>query len=299
MKKLILLFSLFSIIFITKAQSYFGNNASWTEFTVNINTNRTEYKSQFYLDGDTILNGNTYKKVIGRTPNNRQQPTYYIGAIRESAGKVYANLEYYKSRNIGEFLLYDFTVKVGDVIHSIAVEGELSRSQVVTKIDTIELLTGEKRKKIFFNNSVENACVEGIGCIEGLFSQAEEHLTNYSTTHLVCYEQGGIQFYKNNSLCSDGTCCDVLTGLEAPKLLNQTIALSPNPTNRFVQLDFSKSINRCKSIKLMDTLGNTLQSSTEIGTSDFKLDLMRYHKGLYFVVIEFEKNYELYKVIKQ
>lgn len=296
MKSKLLIIFFLSLTFISKAQTYFGNDACWTEFWVNPNTEMLEGKSQYYLSGDTILNGKTYQKVIGRSPSNLQQPTYYMGAIREEAGKVFKQYTDYETMVVGEFLLYDFNVKVGDTIHSTSPSGALSRKPVVIKIDTIELLTGEKRKRFFFNNSSE--WIEGIGSTSGFFTPSEEMPTGYSIPQLACYKQDGIEYYKNNSLCSDGTCCDVITGLETPKFVDQTISLSPNPTNRFVRLDFSKSINRCKSIKLMDAVGNTLQMSTEIGNTDFELDLMSYNQGLYFVVIEFEKSYELHKVIK-
>lgn len=276
--------------------SYFGNDACWTEYTVNIFTNMVEYKNQYFLDGDTVLNGKTYKKVIERTPNNLQQPTYYLGAIREEEGKVFKQYTDDETMVVGEFLLYDFNVRVGDTIYSTSPYGDLSTKPVVINIDTIELLTGEKRKRYSFNSSSE--WIEGIGCVRGLFHQTSPQVTNGKVSNLVCYKQSGIQYYRNNSLCSDGTCCDVLTGLENPKSLNPTITLSPNPTNRYVRLDFSKSTNQCKSIKLIDALGNTLQRSTDIKNVDFELDLMNYSKGLYFVVIEFEKNYELHKVIK-
>ncbi len=282
---------------ISKAQSYFENDACWTEFTININTNGVVYKNQYYLEGDTILNGKTYKKVIGKLPNNSEQPTYYIGAIREEAGKVYANYKYYESRGIGDFLLYDFTAKVGDSIRSIAPEGELSRRPVVTKIDTIELQTGEKRKRFFLDQSIEKIWIEGVGSVGGLFSDAYEHPTNYTTTHLVCYKQDGIEYYKNNNFCPDGTCCDAITGLENPKQVGQISFLSPNPTNRFIQFNFSENIEQYKSIKLFDSLGNLLQNSTKTN-NNLVLDLSNYSNGLYFVVIEFDKNYELHKIIK-
>lgn len=298
MKTKLLIGLFISMAFISKAQTYFGDDACWTEFSVYIRTTTVAYKSQYYLSGDTILNGKTYKKVIARLPNNLLQPTYYMGAIREEAGKVFKLYIDDETMVTGEFLLYDFTVKVGDTIHSTSPSGELSRKPVVTKIDTIELLTGVKRKRFFFDQSSEKIWIEGIGSIRGLFSQAYEHVTNGIIENLVCYKQDGIEYYKNNSLCPDGTCCDITTGLEPPKFMDQTISLSPNPTNRFVRLDFSKSINQCKSIKLIDAQGNTLQRSTGIGNKDFELDLMRYSQGLYFVVVEFENGYELHKVIK-
>jgi len=286
-----------SMAFVSEAQTYFGNDDCWTEFWVTYDTNMITYKSQHYLDGDTLIEGKTYKKMIERTPNNLQQPTSYLGAIREDAGKVFARYTDYGYKGIGEFLLYDFTVKVGDTIRSTAPYGELSQKPVVWKIDTIELLTGEKRKRFIFRNGGSD-WIEGIGCVFGFFSQTEPAATSVSVSHLVCYKQGGTAYYTDNSYCPDGACCDVVTGLENPKLMDQTISLSPNPTNRFVRLDFSKSINRCKSIRLMDELGNTLQKTTKIENADFELDLMRYSQGLYFVVFEFEKSYELHKIVK-
>lgn len=297
MKSKLLIIFFILLAFTSKSQNYFENDACWTTYTVNIFTNMVEYKNQYFLSGDTLLNGKTYKKVVGRSPNNLQNPTYFAGSIREEAGKVFKQFTDYETQVVGEFLLYDFNVKVGDTIYSTATSGELSRKPVVTKIDTIELLTGQKRKRFFFSGASE--WIEGIGCFGGLFSQTYEHATNGKIENLVCFKQNGTEYYKNNSLCSDGTCCDVLSGLETHKLSNPTVSLSPNPTNRFVRLDFSKSINRCKSIKLTDALGNTLQELTdEIANSDFEMDLTLYCSGLYFIVIEFEKNREIHKVIK-
>lgn len=295
MKTKLLIGLFISMAFISKAQNYFGNDACWTEFWVNPNTEITEGKSQYYLSGDTILNNKTYRKVIGRSPNNLAQPTYYIGAIREESGKVFKQYTDYETMVMGEFLLYDFTVKVGDTIRSTSPSGELSRKPVVTKIDTIELLTGEKRKRFSFNGASE--WIEGIGSINGFFTPSEELAIGYSIPYLVCYKQGGIEYYKNNNLCPDGTCCDAITGLENPKQVDQISFLSPNPTNRFIQFNFSENIEQYKSIKLFDSLGNLLQNFTKTN-NNLALDLSNYSSGLYFVVIEFDKNYELHKIIK-
>jgi len=292
-KLIIVLFIL--IANISKAQSYFGNDACWTEFWVDPNTEIMEGKSQYYLSGDTILNNRTYRKVIGRSSNNLGQPTYYIGAIREESGKVFKQYTDYETMIITEFLLYDFTVEVGDTIYSTAPSGELYRKPVVLKIDTIELLNGEKRKRFSFDRASE--WIEGIGSINGFFTPSEELAIGYSIPYLVCYKQDGIEYYKNNNLCPDGTCCDAISGLENPKQIDQTISLSPNPTNRFIQFNFPEYIQQCKSIKLYDSLGNLLQNSIKIN-NNLVLDLSNYSSGLYFVVIEFDKNYELHKIIK-
>ena len=55
MKTKLLIGLFISMEFISKAQNYFGNDACWTEFSININTNWVVYKSQYYLDGDTLF----------------------------------------------------------------------------------------------------------------------------------------------------------------------------------------------------------------------------------------------------
>ncbi len=264
-------------------KKYLADAACWTEFTININTNWVVYKSQYYLDGDTILSGKTYKKVIGKSPNNLEQPTYYIGAIREEGGKIFKQYTDYETMVAGEFLLYDFNVKVGDTIHSTSPSGELSRKPVVTKIDTIDLMTGEKRKRFFFDQSSEKIWIEGIGSVGGLFNEAYEHLTNYTTTHLVCYKQGGIEYYKNSSLCSDGTCCDVLTGLETPKLLNPSISLSPNPVTGSSIIKWEVSDNNLFStLVVTDVLGKTIKVLNVSGKNEMTIQRNDFTPGLYF-----------------
>jgi len=282
--------------FISESQNYFGNDACWTSFTYNMFSKRMVYEDQFFLEGDTVLNGKTYRKLIGRSTYSVPD-TYFYGAIREELGKVYNYFTDYNTHVSGEYLLYDFNVKVGDTIYSTVTAGELSRKPVVTKIDTIELLTGEKRKRYYLNGSP--CWIEGIGNLGGFFNQTHEIVTNGSIEHIVCFKKNGIEYYKYDSYCPDGTCCDVLTGLESYNLSNSTVTLSPNPTNRFVRLDLSKSMARCVSIKLINALGNTLLSSNGIKeNTDFEIDLTNCSLGLYFVVIEFEKNSEIHKLIK-
>jgi hypothetical protein len=103
----------------TVCQAQIVDNVVWTEYNINTQSNYIVSKHQYWTANDTVIQGFTYTKVIDKDR--------YLGAIREENGKIYARLEYYSNMGFeDEFLLYDFTVEVGDVIKSTALEGALS-----------------------------------------------------------------------------------------------------------------------------------------------------------------------------
>jgi len=75
---------------------YRGNWNGWTELEI------------LMLNGDTLINGQTYKKMYG-TPQNSGD-VIYKGAFRELDRKVY----FLPSSAHEEVLYYDFTLHVGD-----------------------------------------------------------------------------------------------------------------------------------------------------------------------------------------
>ena len=75
---------------------YRGNWNGWTELEI------------LMLDGDTLINGQTYKKMYGTWHNSGN--VEYKGAFRELDRKVY----FLPSSAHEEVLYYDFTLHVGD-----------------------------------------------------------------------------------------------------------------------------------------------------------------------------------------
>ena len=187
------------LFFLLSAYSINAQKA-WTEYTINSQNNSIAFKSQYWTTDDIIVDGYTYTKVEGKD--------HYHGAIREENGKIYALLEYGDYLGSGEFLLYDFTVQVGDVIKSTAREGSLSYSDGITviQIDEVILETGEKRKRFSFD--ITEPWIEGIGSTSGLFHDAMAHLTNYTVSYLVCFQQDNTPIYVNTEKCLDENCCE-------------------------------------------------------------------------------------------
>jgi len=82
-----------------------------------VGSDRTEDYGEMHevLQGDTVIDGLSYKKVQTTTPYS----SYSDFALREEDRKVYAYVFYFKK----EFLLYDFNAEVGDVVMAGWVQG--------------------------------------------------------------------------------------------------------------------------------------------------------------------------------
>ncbi|GHV25507.1 hypothetical protein FACS1894176_04130 [Bacteroidia bacterium] len=268
-------------------------NNTWTEYRINTQYNSITSKNQYWIASDTVINGVNYKKIVDRDR--------YLGAIREEDGKVYARLnygDYYYASD--DFLLYDFTVQVGDTIKSMALEGALSYPDGITvrEIDEIELENGEKRKRFFFNETSE--WIEGIGSSNGLFHDAMFHATNYGVSYLVCFQQNDVPLFVNTEKCLDGKCCEKLsTNLDIPYSNIESI-LFPNPTQGIVKIMFpASSIEKSVSIKIVDSMGKILQSLTVINQELIEVDLSEYATAIYYIAVDFDKSLTVYKVFKR
>jgi len=280
-------------------KKYFETGDRWTEYIITSYMFPTSYtfvsdKRQYYLGTDTLVNGIHYYNIIEYTPNNLQHPTNHYGIMREENGKVYVNLN---NNNTGEFLLYDFTLNVGDTIHSNAPSGPLSNSPVISKIDTIQLMTGEKRKMFHCN---EFTYIEGIGCLNGLFGPLSDMCTCDPDIEsvLTCFKSGTDEIYTDKYWCADGNCCGVLTDIIEPKADIIRSSLHPNPANDFVKIELSNTNDQCTSVEIMDFQGRKISTLPVSETNGMTIDISKYHAGIYFILVRFANGFETHKLIK-
>jgi len=127
---------------------------------------------KFWFEGDTVFDNLKYKKVYLQTHDSIAdfKKASYFTAIREDtiAEKVYF---YYKAN---EYLLYDFSVNVGDVVSFYSLwpwwQPTLKEREVLS-IDSI-LIDNHYRKRINFIDDgwrAPESWIEGIGSTNGIF----------------------------------------------------------------------------------------------------------------------------------
>jgi len=124
--------------------------------------------SIYHLQGDTVIDGINYKKLLLGCSEN------YIAALREDNKKIFIVEE-----QEDEKLLFDFNLQEGDWV---------SNLYQVTKIDTV-LIDNTKRKRFVFGSGYET-WIEGIGSLEDIYP---------FRAILLCYESRGINYQKKGS----------------------------------------------------------------------------------------------------
>ncbi len=252
-------------------------------------------KDQYFLGTDTIINSKTYKQFLQRTPNNFLQPITFLGGLRKENGKMYAYLKQYQ--NVGDFLLYDFTLNVGDTIKSNFPFGPLSRKQLVYSVETILMETGEIRK--YFHSTGYNY-IDGIGSISGPLSVLYELCTcnPYVSSSLVCFKSADTNLYIDKYSCTDGTCCDLYMGIKDIKTDKKHSTVLPNPTKDVAILQFTNGDLPSVSVEIINVMGRSMKSIPVTNSSEYKLDLTDCAVGIYYVLVKYKDRTESHKIIK-
>ncbi len=126
---------------------------------------------QVKVEKDTAIGAVAYKKLL-RTAQ-LSSGVYRTGfrLLRQEGKKVFARPEWSASP-LGEFLMYDFALKVGDTVR-VPLHGSqpLNFGYIITEVTTVAL-GGQTRVKQgiqWLNSAVQKGTlIEGIGCVEGL-----------------------------------------------------------------------------------------------------------------------------------
>lgn len=185
-------------------------------------------------DGDTLVDGKTYKKAYRYSSPvrraNRGNATLEC-VFREEGNKIYAlskpENQYLPQVN-GETLLYDFSLKTGDVVKtSYSKDG-----YAVTQVDSV-LIDGKLRKRIHLDSW--DTWIEGIGSIKRYFGSPLSPLAdNGEYTKLEMFEQNKNVLYGSRrfNLLADGV---HWTERESPKdthlEMNSTFSLTEYRVN--------------------------------------------------------------------
>ena len=143
---------------LAETSSYFAENTRWGFLVLNEAPHSACKKDLCILKGDTTIDSKTYQKII----YNEQR----IVPIREDSKKIYARI------NDKDFLLYDFTLEVGDVMpHYDDLDGhidEMKPELQVIKVDSITLLDGRRAKRIEYDNLMYD--IEYVGRVQGILA---------------------------------------------------------------------------------------------------------------------------------
>ncbi len=193
---------------------------------------------------DTLVNGIAYERVISSSAY----------AVRDNMlGQVY----FLADGDVGERLLYDFDVTVGDTIRYDNGGMFYFDSLDVVSVDTV-VVNGTERRRIgvnyeFGSNYALQYWIQGIGSDGGLFNPCQGPSVS-GTSWLACMSLDGVVQYGNN--VGEVFNCDVYLGSEGASKTLRSLAISPNPGRSLLRVQCVFSSNAPALLRVYDAQGS-------------------------------------------
>lgn len=253
---------------------------------------------QYRIDGDTIISGNTYKKVLkeGFSVNNcncimnvpscagsTYSSSFYLG-IRDDI----VNRKSYINNGIDpEELFFDFNLTVGDSVRN------RYCYQKIVGIDSV--LIGSNYRKSYALEFFGTA-VEGIGYVDNTYDGPFE-----ACGPCVCNDMWELQCYRLNGVTLWGdTACALVTSAPENHQNNKVISLSPNPALNELTVK-SSGFGEIDKIEIFNVLGekNFSWQLTAGSQKQFSLDVSFLNAGIYFVKVKGQNKEGVIKLIKE
>ncbi|MBQ5856852.1 MAG: T9SS type A sorting domain-containing protein [Bacteroidales bacterium] len=325
-----------------KAQEY-----TYTPFPTE-NAQWSVNNEKYALHGDTIINEKKYSKVYKQTSNEAFEfdidKAEYFCAIRNDVEnkrvygvykkelpiKYHDNIYYTNRTSKKEFLLYDFSLNLGDTV-SVANFDEAENDGFIRyvkfkRVETIGiditnntfvtlhdndsifvLANGEQRKRILMENISETlfqSWIEGIGSSDGPFN----HYNNFSfelftIKRLLCYNENDECLYKQSCFDYDEN-DDCFTNYYPDNVVENNendIMIYPNPATTNVEVSYTLPEGMTSATLVMtNTLGvNVMTAQLDGNNGETTLSLEELPSGIYFYTIKCGENVKTGKLVKR
>jgi hypothetical protein len=271
-----------------KSQCYhpfIGQNKIWSELEY---VWESTFTSNYKIEGDTVINNSTYSKVYSCFNDSLLQNWNFLMLIREDSNvKVYR----YDSFNQEEYLLYDFTLEIGDLFYT---GGEIGGNPLFALVEDIDsvLIDGEFRKRIIFEDWFDEFWIEGIGSSTGPFRPFENIFTSDMGWEFLCLEEDSNIIYQN----PDYSECFISIVDNMNEIISQNsnlIKIYPQPSKDFVNIKILDNSVIFNEIELIN-INSKNKYCYKLNGNQFIINLKSYSAGLYIILVK-SKNKTLHE----
>jgi hypothetical protein len=248
-----------------------------------------DYYYHYYVDGDTAINGNIYKKIIrGPVLINTQgggAPCYvwpwatftgYRGALRDDpeSNKVYFVLPDDETEN----LLFDYDIAVGEIIQGILTA---NCTMTISTIDSV-LVGADYRKRWNFTtcNEGEGYFIQGIGSDNGLIEWFNS--IGFAVTGLVCVKDDGQVLFESDWNSAVG--CELITSIDDKRSTESNAYFYPNPFSGHTTFWVSKALQNA-TLNLTNSIGQVMKQVQNINGKQVTISRDGLAPGIYYFTL--------------
>jgi hypothetical protein len=246
--------------------------------------------SNFYTDGDTIISGIKYQKIMKQEaqipgfPGGGGSSTGYFGYFREDT----VTRKVYKRFANTETLQFDFSLTAGDPMPTFP-------AFTLTNVDSVMTNAGYRKRFVFQDANADTIIwLEGIGnlCHPLIPHSYCPISATLVTNHLICSHQHNQLIYDaGNQLVNIG--CGNLNINDSEKPEVSDINIFPNPSVSELRIEAAGDYPEW--VMINDITGRTIYSlACENKIRSILIDCSNWQSGIYFVKVAF-KNKEVIK----
>ena len=234
----------------------------------------------YYTDGDTIVNNKPHKILDG---------FHYISReflLREEVADKKVYLTTVIGGIIEEFLLYDFSLEIGDEFQMTNPYSPFPQDGgmfLLYDIQELPLEDGELYKHYYFTPAAGNTqslwdatWVEGIGSLSIVTAPGGKPDFD-DTGELCCSFVNGENIYSNLERIPS---CDALLGAENEQELPGLTLLLEADAIRLIQAE------TVEKIRMFDVYGRLVDTITSEGKSELEISTSHLNTGLYIIIAE-------------
>jgi len=240
------------------------------------------YTDVYYTDGDTLVDGLDYKILDG---------FHYISRgflLREDLPerKVYLNLLFNGTST--EYLLYDFSLAVGDSIdmkNPITPFPEDAGYYTLDSIVPRPLVDGNDYRHFYFTPSESNTVsfnkatwIEGAGSLS-LITAPSGNADINGAGQLSCFFKNEELYYSNLDSID---ACEPTIFLNINEFNNPLNEVIVSTTSNYCRID---NIEQVRFIDLNDINGRSLKSFTNHGGKNLQFDISDLASGIYIIIV--------------
>lgn len=257
---------------------------------------------EYYASGDTCIDNECYKKVFRRELVTSYDPPPFLpdgpyelfGLIRDDTleRKVYAILidDYGECSSGDEFLLYDFSVEIGDTVSLCLIPSFIDF--VVNSITPMNYLGIETKAYTYIEHDQEY--YEGLGSYYGLF---EELFAPFKSANSRYIYHTFLYYYCRESPC------DLVVGLPEYDNDEHALRIYPNPFTTSITIEYELYTISTIQIAIYNMMGEVVYSKEEsfMPPGIHKIIWSPGHlpAGLYYAMMRSIEGVSVVKMIKE
>jgi len=269
-----------------------NDNSTWSVLGVTVCPECPVWTQYIYFEGDSTINGVSYKKVFS-CDDKLHENIKYEGLIREQDQKTY----FIPANSEAEYLLYDFSLEDGMTFEYIDPFYQIEIS-FYAHVNFVEI-NGVQLKQIQLAkvsvpdyDTIYATWIEKIGSLTGLFYPCGVLATGVKRELLCCYQNDELTYKNPNySECYYDNPDDITS---IPTITIDDYSIFPNPVDKI--LNVFSSHNTISHIEIFNASGKKVYSQAFEGT----INMSSFSNGLYLLKV-YDKNANVsdFKIIKK